>query len=65
MELLQFICTWPALDLVVAITSEFFTDDSTSCRLLTLVAQGLDFDSDDEPSGRLPEKGEERRGEVR
>ena len=42
----QFICTWPDLDLVVAITSTDRTDYTSSCQLLDLVATGsLDFES--------------------
>jgi CubicO group peptidase (beta-lactamase class C family) len=41
----QFICNWPGLDLAIAITSNEFTGYDSSCRLLGLVATGLDFES--------------------
>jgi hypothetical protein len=41
----QFICNWPGLDLTIAITSNEFTGYDSSCRLLGLVATGLDFES--------------------
>lgn len=39
----QFICSWPELDLIIAITSRDDTDYTSSCELLDLVASGLDF----------------------
>jgi CubicO group peptidase (beta-lactamase class C family) len=44
----QFICTWPDLDVVVAITSTQGSDYTSSCQLLDLVASGLDFGSSDD-----------------
>jgi len=41
----QFICTWPDLDVIVAITSSGLTGYQSSCELLDFVATGLDFDS--------------------
>lgn len=43
----QFICTWPDLDVVVAITSTDGSDYTSSCQLLDLVASDLDFGSSD------------------
>ena len=45
----QFICTWPSLDLTVAITSSVFTGYDSSCSLLALVGTGLDFESSTSP----------------
>jgi len=45
----QFICTFPDLDVIIAITSRGTTDYSSSCELLDLVASGLDFDSSSAP----------------
>ena len=45
----QFICTWPSLDLTIAITSSVFTDYDSSCGLLALVGTGLDFESSTSP----------------
>ena len=42
----QFICTWPDLDVIIAITSRDSTDYTSSCELLDLVASGLDFDAE-------------------
>ena len=41
----QFICTWPDLDLIVAITSSDSTGYTSSCQLLDRVAAGLDFNT--------------------
>ena len=45
----QFICTWPSLDLTIAITSSVYTDYDSSCSLLALVGAGLDFESTTSP----------------
>lgn len=45
----QWICTWPERDLVVAITSSWMTDYSSSCKLLSLIGSGLlDFEKNDD-----------------
>eukprot|EP00928_Gymnodinium_smaydae_P020893 TRINITY_DN18083_c0_g1_i1.p1 TRINITY_DN18083_c0_g1~~TRINITY_DN18083_c0_g1_i1.p1 ORF type:complete len:399 (+),score=69.08 TRINITY_DN18083_c0_g1_i1:67-1263(+) len=46
----QFICTWRQHHLIIAITSSGSTDYSSSCKLLDLVASGLDFDGIDSSS---------------
>ena len=50
----QFICTWPDLDVIIAITSRDSTDYTSSCELLDLVASGLDFDADVSSSSSPP-----------
>jgi hypothetical protein len=50
----QFMCTWPDSDLVVAITSEETSDYTSSCRLLDLISEGLDFDSQTAEAGDAP-----------
>jgi CubicO group peptidase (beta-lactamase class C family) len=46
----QFICTWPDLDVVVAITSSVTSDYTSSCELLDLFSDvDLDFDSRSPP----------------
>lgn len=47
----QFICSWPDLDVIIAVTSSDDTDYTSSCQLLDLVASGLDFDGNDTSSG--------------
>ena len=50
----QFICTWPDLDVIIAITSRDSTDYTSSCELLDLVASGLDFDAEVSSSSSPP-----------
>jgi CubicO group peptidase (beta-lactamase class C family) len=46
----QFICTWPDLDTVVAITSSVTSDYTSSCQLLDLFSDiDLDFESQSTP----------------
>ena len=53
-------CTWPDSDLVVAITSEETSDYTSSCRLLDLISEGLDFDSEaDAESPQTAEAGDD------